>query len=997
MFVTARSRMTFGLACILVSVLCTAMTIGLVPERESALLAGRAELCETIAMCGSDYLARGEMRRLEHLLQSIVERNEGLLSAGLRQANGKLVTEVGDHAAQWTLGADDRSTGSNVHVPLRSGKEKWGAIELRFQPLDTATTAGFSNAWISLTVFVAAGCYVLFFFYLGRMLKHLDPSKAVPKRVRAALDSLAEGLLVIDREGRIVLANQAIAAWIGRAPEKLIGLAADKLNWVANEENEPLESYPWVRAIELESPQAGIMLGLARKDHPTQILIANASPVLGHDGKYRGVLVSFDDVTQLEEVKKGLNVARQVAEDANRAKSDFLACMSHEIRTPMNAILGFTDVLRRGFDESTQDRQNYLNTIHASGEHLLALINDILDLSKIESGHMELEQQRCSPHQIIMEVVTLLRSKSEEKAIGLEFRTDGPLPETIQTDPVRLRQTVMNLAGNAIKFTDQGKVQIVARLAGDGPAALLAIDVIDSGIGISEENQQRIFNPFSQADSTITRRFGGTGLGLAISRKLATAMGGGISVASTLGQGSTFTVTINPGPLADVPLIETEAALAKVAQQSAKGKQTLRLPPAKILVADDGESNRNLIQLVLRRAGVEVVLVENGQQAVDAALSQHFDLILMDMQMPVLDGYAATAALRQSGYELPIIALTAHAMQGNEEKCRAAGCSEFLTKPINIDRLLAKLAEVLAATSARGSIEPQPSPPVEAVRPVPDAVPVVVPAAVQPPAPVVVAETPVADAPPATEQPGHTEPQHSEEEASEADSLSADSFSVSPIECEFPLDDLDFLAIATSFAASLSRKLAAMREAHARGDGKELALLAHWLKGSGGTAGFDAFTKPARELEQACHADDRPQWAVLIGRLENMAARINLPSAAEVPSEETRPARQADSAIPSSSLPQAGLGFQSAVEAFVDQLQENLVLMEQAAAANDYDSLAALARWLKKSGVVAGYDDFTPFAKALGPCCQQRNAAQVAHILGDLRQVVERTCSPAVS
>ena len=462
---TAKTRISIGLACLVVSVLCTAMMIGLVPERSSAVLEGRAAICETIAMASSDYISKGELRRLECLLQSVVDRSEDILSAGVRRSNGQMVTIIGEHNAIWKSASGERSTDSQVSVPIRAGKDKWGSVELCFLPLGTSgITSWFSTPWVRLTAFVSGVCYLLFLVYLKKMLSHLDPSKSVPRHVRSALDSLAEGLLVIDTNQRIVLANQSFAAWVGRDAEKLIGVNAGKLNWLKNEAGEAVDTYPWVEALRLEAPQAGVMLALQRKDQPIRTLIANASPVLGHDGKYRGVLVSFDDVTLLEETKKDLHVAKRVAEDANQAKSEFLARMSHEIRTPMNAILGYTDVLRRGFDQSVQDRHEYLNTIHTSGEHLLALINDILDLSKIESGKMELELQRCSPHQLISQVVTLLHSKADEKGITLEFVCDGLLPETILVDAVRLRQAIVNLAGNAIKFTQTGGVTIKAKL-----------------------------------------------------------------------------------------------------------------------------------------------------------------------------------------------------------------------------------------------------------------------------------------------------------------------------------------------------------------------------------------------------------------------------------------------------------------------------------------------------------------------------------------------------
>ena len=844
-FLTARSRITFGLICILFSVMGLAVMLGLAPDKEAAVREGRARLVETIAMCGSDFIARGETRRLEQLLKGVVERDDDLLSAGVRRAQGTLVADIGNHAQEWNADDGETSTDTRVHVPIRAGKTKWGSVELRFRPLRNSTF-GVSGEWIRLAAFVTSVCFLLFYFYLGKMLQSLDPSKAVPKRVRAALDTLAEGLLVIDRDQRIVLANQAIAAWLGRASEKLIGQRADKLPWVADDRDSQILVYPWVEAIERETPLAGVMLGLARKGEDTRVLMANASPVLGHDGKYRGVLVSFDDVTQLEEAKKGLRVAKRAAEDANRAKSNFLACMSHEIRTPMNAILGYTDVLRRGFDESLRDRQEYLDTIHASGEHLLALINDILDLSKIESGRMELDPQRASPTRLIAQVVALLRAKAEEKGISLTFEAHGLLPETILTDPVRFRQTIVNLAGNAIKFTSQGGVRIVARLdppAGNSNAHVaipqlgtrFVVDIIDTGIGIAAESLERIFDPFSQADQSISGRFGGTGLGLAISRKLATAMGGELTVASELGKGSVFTVSIDPGSLKGVPLVALDSESARAAQGASERKETRRFPGVRALVADDGASNRKLLQVVLRRAEMDLVLVENGQLALEAATRQPFDIILMDMQMPVMDGYAATTALRQAGFDKPILALTAHAMQGSEEQCRAAGCSGYLTKPIDIDRLLAALAEALGDAHV-----PLPSAPIPAAAP-------------------------------------KLERIESRESisASVEFATTSDPSDDSPIYCSLPMDDVEFRGIAQEFMARMAEKLEAMREAAARGDARELALLAHWLKGSGGTAGFDAFTEPARELEEAARESRSESWGAGIDRLAALAARVS--------------------------------------------------------------------------------------------------------------------------
>ncbi len=310
---TAKSRITIGLACLLVSVLCTAVMLGMVPDPASGVLAGRAHLCETIAVASSDYISRKEFRRLKFLLQTVVERNPDVLSAGLRRETGQVLVQIGNHRRLWNTNASDRSTDTHVHVPIRAGADRWGSVELRFRPLRAAGFTGWlEQPWVQLTLFVTSVSYLLFFVYLRKMLEHLDPSKTVPTRVRAALDTLAEGLLVVDNNDRIVLANTAFADWVDRDPNKLIGVKASSVGWTVRGPDQPLR-FPWRDAIRERAPQAAVMMQLERPDRSQRTLMANASPVLGHDGKYGGVLVSLYDVTQLEQTKKDLDRAKQVA------------------------------------------------------------------------------------------------------------------------------------------------------------------------------------------------------------------------------------------------------------------------------------------------------------------------------------------------------------------------------------------------------------------------------------------------------------------------------------------------------------------------------------------------------------------------------------------------------------------------------------------------------------------------------------------------------------
>jgi PAS domain S-box-containing protein len=419
-------------------------------------------------------------------------------------------------------------------------------------------------------------------------------------------------------------------------------------------------------------------------------------------------------ISALESANIALEEFNSMAQSATRAKSEFLANMSHEIRTPMTAILGYANFLasEEGIERAPPHRREAITTIKRNGEYLLGLINSILDLSKVESGKLEIQRVRCSPFALLEEVVSLMRVRAAEKSLPLEAEAVGLLPETVLTDPLRLRQILVNLVGNAVKFTNQGEVRVAARLVCDGGPQGLQFDVTDTGIGISEEQMAKLFQPFSQVDGSASRKFSGTGLGLAISKRLVEALGGAIGVRSAPGKGSTFSVTIDPGPLEGIPLVQqTEATVGSASPAAAPAASGATELHARVLLAEDGPDNQRLISFLLNRAGADVTAVENGQLAVEAALAQSeagrpFDVILMDMQMPVMDGYTATQQLREQGYTGPIVALTAHAMVEDRQKCLDAGCDDYLSKPIQRGMLLeavAGYAEKTAQSALRES------------------------------------------------------------------------------------------------------------------------------------------------------------------------------------------------------------------------------------------------------------------------------------------------------
>jgi len=768
------------------------------------------------------------------VLEFMVKRNPDLRTVSLRRADGSVYLQAGAVSAEAqavpeaevaSMAAQSTDTHLRLQLAQPDGAA-WGQAELQFEPLhDSAHWRSWIGSYELLVGATALSCFMLFYGYLRRMLRHLDPSRVIPGRVRTAFDTLAEGLMVLDPAGRIVLANRAFSEVVGQDSDALIGQKATALGW-----SQPV--LPGGDGLSLKAvftdgqPRRNVLMHLTDAQGRARTFMVNVSPVPGAGGSAAGSLISLDDVTMLEEKEVQLRLARDEAEAANRAKSDFLANMSHEIRTPMNAILGFAELLRRGWQNNPQDTRRHLDTILGSGRHLLALINDILDLSKVEAGRLEVERVACPVHQVVQEVADIMRLRAEEKGVRLVVAFPEALPGTVLTDPARVRQVITNLIGNALKFTLQGQVTVTLRMATDTPQPGLAIDIADTGIGIPADKLDAIFEPFVQAEASTTRQFGGTGLGLAISRRFARALGGDVTVSSTPGQGSVFHVTLDIGPLDGVAwLLPAELSAVQRPQATSGAVQWQFEAGRRVLVVDDGAENRELVRLVLESVGLTVLEAHDGAMALDVVAREAPDLVLMDVQMPVMDGYTATRTLRERGCTLPVLALTANAMKGFEHQIEAAGFTGYLTKPVDIDALLAELAGRLG-----GRMVP-------------------------------------ADA-----------------RARSAQTLAMSEPGLGDLTTDEPIvsrlaNHARLARVVRTFGRTLPVKLAAMQAALDEGRLDDLADLAHWLKGAGGTVGFDVFFEPAREFERLARAGETAALVRGLRQLFALADRLVIPEA----------------------------------------------------------------------------------------------------------------------
>ena len=460
------------------------------------------------------------------------------------------------------------------------------------------------------------------------------------------------------------------------------------------------------RLIFLQQNSNNLMSGFAR-DYGVPVLISFL--VVGWIIVWTAIVLNSlfkklnDQNKLLETQSQKISDARDKALNANRAKTVFLANMSHEIRTPLTAILGFSESLLHS-DQSMHERISAINTINNSGKYLLHIIDEILDLSKIEAGKLDIELITVSPVKLLLEICPLMRMQAEGK--GLEFKVNYqfPIPEYITTDPTRLKQILLNLVSNAVKFTEQGYIHI--NVSCETERQELMFEVVDTGIGMTKKQQQKVFTAFTQADTSITRKYGGTGLGLTLSRQFSTMLGGSLTVESHVGYGSIMQVVIDTGSLDETNLYDKAGQLPEEVTPQATPPKIIDLE-GEVLLAEDNPTTQKLFEFYLRNAGATTTTVENGELAVNQAMKKDFDLILMDMQMPVMSGTDAVKELRKKGYAGPIVALTANNTIKDRDMCISAGCNDFVSKPVSRSKFEKILCEYLReVASGDASLSP---------------------------------------------------------------------------------------------------------------------------------------------------------------------------------------------------------------------------------------------------------------------------------------------------
>lgn len=508
-------------------------------------------------------------------------------------------------------------------------------------------------------------------------------------QVEGVLNALPCGVWCYQSDGTINYVNISLCQMLGKPAADLVGMGI--LSLVHPDERDALQAFYFMG----EGGHGSVEVRMRGADGSWRWYRHRSGGYFTADVNRQRLIVGtvtdvHDDVTERKRADEVLLFGKQEAERANSLKAQFLANMSHEIRTPLGVMIGLTEVLRDA-DLGEAERRVYLETMANNGKHLLSMVDDILDLSKIDANRLAIDKVAVNPVCIANEIVREFEGKTGKRGLTLTYKPAHDTPTELMGDPVRMRQVLLNVVTNAVKFTREGSVTISSCLT-RSPNGELGVDfqVTDTGIGIPESEYERIFDVFVQADGSITRRFGGAGLGLPLARKLAQAMGGDVVLQrSMLGRGSTFVVRFVDARKSNACRMKTLTDKADDAHLAPRGS----LAGIRVLSVDDALDNQTLVVYFLTRHGARVETAENGLDGYQKAIESNYDLVLMDIQMPVMDGFTATERLRQDGYAGPILALTAHVSEENRTRCIAAGCSDFLAKPILAATLVEKIRQ----------------------------------------------------------------------------------------------------------------------------------------------------------------------------------------------------------------------------------------------------------------------------------------------------------------
>ena len=516
--------------------------------------------------------------------------------------------------------------------------------------------------------------------------------KVLNERMNRVLQSSSDGILEIGANGKVNFVNQALASWLDQTEAELVGQSVDSL----------LRPVDGTLTLSQCVHEARFNHVLAQGEGTLQLgsnlleLEFNASPSLHENGQI-GAVIMLRNISNRKELQRSIELARELAEQAAQAKSDFVANMSHEIRTPLNAISGLIQLFER--KNLSSDQRQYLRRMEHGSELLQSIVNDILDFSKIQSGHMELEQQAFDIEALVAHLRLLMLSRAKQNQLKLVCQVNEDVPKGLIGDPLRLTQILMNLLSNAIKFTHQGRVSLTVsqRPSGDDDKVHVRFEVSDTGIGIPSDKLSNLFNPFTQADTATTRQYGGTGLGLAISQRMVSLMGSQLEVSSILQRGSKFWFDIQmPVALPDQDLLQTPSS-------HFTPRANIQFYPQQVLIVEDNEVNLQITRLMLERIGLIPIAATDGEQALRIIHQQpELDLVLMDLQMPGQDGLQTTRLLRQEPQfnGLPVVALTAHATLADKKRCLQAGMQEHLSKPVNMNELIRVLSRFLRYKAA---------------------------------------------------------------------------------------------------------------------------------------------------------------------------------------------------------------------------------------------------------------------------------------------------------